>query len=371
VRFTITELRAAGLYEPTAPDAADRLALVEWLADHGATIEQMARAARAGSLLAVATELGRASGPRLTLAEAAARTGVPVERIEAILFALGLALDPVEPTIAEDVAQSLSAFIGGEALFGREAIRRFTHVLGASLARIAEAAIAVSLVNLEGPIERRGAGDLAVAEARFRAGETSRPLADAIGHLFRAHLEVAGRRLRSVRPDDSLDAVPLTVGFVDLVGFTTLSRRMEPRELAAIVDRFEATAHDVTASHDGRVVKFVGDEVMFVTLAPEDACDIALTLVERFTGDAAVTPRGGLASGEILIRGGDYYGPIVNLAARLAELAIPREVLVNQALSAQAAGSRFRFEPAGRRMLRGFDEPVLLFTAERGRAGAS
>jgi adenylate cyclase len=119
------------------------------------------------------------------------------------------------------------------------------------------------------------------------------------------------------------------------------------------------------------VVKFVGDEVMFVTLAPEAACDIALTLVERFTGDAAVTPRGGLASGEVLIRGGDYYGPIVNLAARLAELAIPREVLVNQALGAQAGGSRFRFEPAGRRMLRGFDEPVLLFTAERRRAGAS
>jgi adenylate cyclase len=370
VRFAIPELAAVGLYDPTAPDAADRLALLEWLGDHGATIEQMVRAARAGSLTEVATELGRARGPRLTLEEASARAGVPVEQIKSILFAVGL---PVvrndDPVLTEDDARSLSAFAAGEALFGRAAIRRFTQVLGAALARIAEAAIAVSLANLEGPLEQGGASELALAQARFRATETSRPLADAISHLFRAHLEVAGRRLRSVRPDDSLDTARLTVGFVDLVGFTTLSRRIDPRDLARIVDRFEEAAHDVTASHDGRVVKFVGDEVMFVTPAPEAACDIAISLVERFADDASVTPRGGLASGEVLMRGGDYYGPIVNLASRLAELAVPREVLVSDALRAQATGGGFRFEPAGRRMLKGFDAPIPLFAAERDSAG--
>ena len=364
MRFSIAELEAAGLYDPTAADAADRLELIEWLTDHGATMEQMTRFNRSGSLLGVANDLGRAGGARLTLEEAAARTGLSAQQIEDVLFAVGLPLDPDDPTLTEGDARSLAAFVAGEALFGREPIRRFTQVIGTSLARMAEAAIAVSLANLEGPIEQRRAGSAALAEARYLASGTSEPLAEAIGHLFRAHLSVAGRRLRSVRRDDSIDSVQLTVGFVDLVGFTSLSRRIDTRELGRIVDRFEETAHDVTASHGARVVKFVGDEVMFVTPATGAACEVALRLVERFAGDASVTPRGGLAAGEVLVRGGDYYGPVVNLASRLAELAVPHEILVDEALTTGATAG-FRFEPAGRRMLKGFDAPVRLFTVER------
>jgi len=180
------------------------------------------------------------------------------------------------------------------------------------------------------------------------------------------HLEVAGRRLRSVRRDDSIDSVRLAIGFVDLVGFTSLTRQMDASELGGIVDRFQETAHDVTASQRGaRVVKFVGDEVMFVTPTASAACEIALRLVERFAGDASVTPRGGLAMGDVLVRSGDYYGPVVNLASRLAELAVPHEILIDEALCAEVAGGGFRFEPAGRRMLKGFDAPVRLFAVER------
>jgi adenylate cyclase len=369
VRFSILQLEAAGVYDPAAPDADDRLRLIEWLADHGATIEQMARYARAGALIALATELGRARGPRLGLEEASARVGLSAKQIEDVVFAVGLPLDADDPILTEDDARSLAVFVAGEGLFGREAIRRFTQVVGASLARIAEAAVALSFVNLEGPIEQRGGGSVALAEARYRASESSRPLAEAIGHLFRAHLEVAGRRLRRMRRDDAPDSARLTVGFVDLVGFTSLTRQIDTRELGRIVDRFEETAHDVAASHGARIVKFVGDEVMFVTSEAAAACDIAVGLVERFADDVRVTPRGGLATGDVLIRSGDYYGPIVNLASRLAELAIPREVLVTEVLSAEAAGRGFHFEPAGRRVLKGFDAPVRLFAAERGSAG--
>jgi class 3 adenylate cyclase len=364
VRFSIAELQAAGLYDPAAPDADDRLRLIEWLVDHGATIEQMVRFARAGSLIAVATDLGRARGPRMTPDQASARVGIPAKQIEDILFAVGLPIESDDPILTEEDARSLATFVAGQELFGREPIRRFTQVMGASLARIAEAAIALSFVNLEGPAER-GGGSVALAEARYRASESSGPLAEAIRHLFRAHLEVAGKRLRSVRHGDSLDSARLSIGFVDLVGFTTLTRQIDTRELGRIVDRFEETAHDVAGSHGARIVKFVGDEVMFVTPNAGAACDIAITLVERFAGDARVTPRGGLATGDVLIRGGDYYGPIVNLASRLAELAIPREVLVTEVLSVEARGGGFRFEPAGRRVLKGFDAPVRLFAAER------
>ena len=133
-----------------------------------------------------------------------------------------------------------------------------------------------------------------------------------------------------------------------------------------IVDRFEALTHDVAAAHDGRVVKLLGDAVMFVSVHAADACEIALTLIERFAGDAVVTPRGGLASGQLVIRGGDYYGPTVNLAARMGDLAVPNEILVSSELASEVpADAPYRFEPAGKRLLKGFDTPVTLFSVTR------
>jgi adenylate cyclase len=114
-------------------------------------------------------------------------------------------------------------------------------------------------------------------------------------------------------------------------------------------------------------VKLVGDEVMFVTRDPAAACDIALTLVERFAADPSVTPRGGVAYGELLVRNGDYYGPVVNLASRVAQIAVPNEMLVTTGVATAAGGATLRFTPAGRRMLKGFEEPAALLSVERPR----
>ena len=152
--------------------------------------------------------------------------------------------------------------------------------------------------------------------------------------MFRAQVEIAIRRLRAARAERAMqDTVRLTVGFVDLVGYTRLSQQL--------------------------------DAVMFVAVDPSAACDIALTLLERFAGDPAVTPRGGLAEGRLLARGGDYYGSAVNLASRIGELAVPREVLATAEVASAAARDRFRFEPAGRRLLKGFDAPVALYAVAR------
>lgn len=363
---SIAELEAAGLYDASAPDAAERLALIEWLIEQGATVEHMSRAARSGSLQGVAGDLGRARGTRLTLAEAAARARMPAERVEMIRLAIGLPrTDPGDAVFTEAEAESFAVFASGEELFGEVAIRRFSQVLGESLARMAEAAISLSTANLVGPILQGGGDELALAQARHRAAMTVPPLAAVVSELFQAHVEAAAKRLAPTDPTASMYTTPLTVGFVDLVGFTTLARQVEPGALATIIDRFEGTAHDVAGTAGGRVVKFIGDEVMFVAGDPATACDIALTLVERFATDEAVTPRGGLAAGDVLVRGGDYYGPTVNLAARMAELAVPAEILVSESVEEATPAAALRFEPAGRRNLKGFDEPVRLFTVDR------
>jgi len=366
--MTAAEFQAAGLYDPAAPDAPARLELLAWLAAQGATLADMREAQlRWGSLSGLAGDLALRAGERLTLAEVAARSGMSPERIER--FNLAAAFPPVDPEERVFDPGSVAMFAGlaaAEQFFGQGPLLHFIRVLGASVARISEAAVSLFLANVEAPIVERGASELALAQANLRAIQTLDTIPNAVRAMFRAQMEIAIRRNRAARPERAMqDTVQLTVGFVDLVGYTRLSQQLDARALGALVERFEALASDAVAARDGRLVKLVGDAVMFVAVDPSAACDIALTLLERFVGDPAVTPRGGLAAGRLLARGGDYYGSAANLASRIGELAVPREVLATAEVASAAARDRFRFEPAGRRILKGFDAPLALFAVAR------
>jgi len=364
---TTADFEAAGLYDPAAPEAAGRLALLEWLARQGATLAQMVEAQQHGSLTGLAGDLVLRPGERLTLAEVAAAAGMSPSAIERLRLATGLppaAAD--ERLFNHEDAEVFANFATGHALFGEHPMLQFIRVIGSSLARIAEAAVAVFLANVEGPIIERHAGELALAEANLRAIQALEAIPNGVRTILRAHMETAIRRLRAARRERlMLDTVQVAVGFIDLVGYTRLSQQLDPRALGTLVERFEALASDTVAARDGRVVKLIGDEVMFVAVDAAAACDIALTLVERFAGDTSVMPRGGLALGPALMRSGDYYGPVVNLASRIAELAVPREILVTAEVVERAGTDRFTFEPAGRRILKGFEGPVALHAAAR------
>ena len=155
----------------------------------------------------------------------------------------------------------------------------------------------------------------------------------------------------------------LAVGFVDLTGFTALSRHLPPAELIQVITQFESTAYDVAAALGGRIVKHIGDEIMFVAL---DAAAAPASPARCWLRSPPNTfrPRGGLSYGDLLVRHGDYYGPVVNLASRLVDEAIPGEVLVDSAAGGGGVASDpdLVVEPAGRRLLRGFDEPVTTFS---------
>jgi adenylate cyclase len=363
---TIAEYQAAGLYDAAAPNAAERLSLLQWLSARGVTIEQMLRSRRpGGTLTGLAGDLMVNPGAHLRLAEVAERAGLTAAEVEAIRRTAGLApVDPDEPRFADRDVQSFAATAVGRQLFGEQATRHFGRVMGSSLARIAEAVVSMFLVTVEEPIREAHGSELELAQASVRAIEAAEVVPSVLQSVFRSHLAESIRRFRLAR-EDSTGTVRFAVGFVDLVGFTTVSRRMTPRELTDTIERFESTAHETATAKGGRVVKLIGDEVMFVAIDAGAACDIALTLVEHFAGDPAVTPRGGLTYGALINRGGDYYGPVVNLAARLAELAVPNEMLVTPELAAKVNDPGLRFEPAGRRLPKGFDEPVSLLTLER------
>ncbi|WP_426562478.1 adenylate/guanylate cyclase domain-containing protein [Angustibacter sp. McL0619] len=132
--------------------------------------------------------------------------------------------------------------------------------------------------------------------------------------------------------DHDVAATVRSVGFADLVSFTRVVRRLTERELAAMVQRFEAVASDVVTAHGGRVVKTVGDEVLFVARPGARAAHIALGVADEIgLDDLLPDVRVGLATGPVVGRLGDVFGTTVNRASRLTALARPGTVLVDVA----------------------------------------
>nr|WP_164929977.1 adenylate/guanylate cyclase domain-containing protein [Brachybacterium faecium] len=149
------------------------------------------------------------------------------------------------------------------------------------------------------------------------------------------------------RDTDELFPLQRAIGFADLVQFTRLAQDLPGTELADMVGRFESLSRDVISVGGGRVVKTVGDEIMFLADTPEDGAQIAVSLAETITESPALPPvRVGLAWGSMFSRYGDVFGPTVNLAARMESVARPGTVVVDAetgAAIAQAMPGGFSF----------------------------
>ena len=135
----------------------------------------------------------------------------------------------------------------------------------------------------------------------------------------------------------------MAVGFADMVGFTLLSQHLSDEELAAVVRRFEEISHDIVTNARGRVVKMIGDEVMFVVDNVADAARIGLGLADAYADDDLLSDvRVGLAFGPVLLRDGDYFGPTVNLAHRIVNIGNPGTVLMSDEFHTRAHGGGAR-----------------------------
>ena len=140
------------------------------------------------------------------------------------------------------------------------------------------------------------------------------------------------------RDTDELFPLQRAVGFADLVQFTRLAQDLPGTALADMVGRFEQLSRDIISVGGGRVVKTVGDEIMFLADTPEDGAQIAVSLAETITADRDLPPvRVGLSWGSMFSRYGDVFGPTVNLAARMESVARPGAVLVDADTAAAVA----------------------------------
>lgn len=357
------EWRAAGLYDPDAPDAAQRLELLRWIDGHGVTLAEMIEADADCQLGSVVGDLRLRRTPTLSIADVAARTGLSVEQVTDVRRATGfLPAEPETPVYTEAELEMFELFAVAATLFSGDELVHFVRVMAGSLRRIAEAATEMFLRDVEAPLQLGDRSELAVAQASLAGIELVDVVTRVFEPMFRAHLQITNAATRRARMgQDDYSTLTLAVGFVDLSGFTARSGELSPDELLQLVVAFESAAVDLVSEHGGRLIKVIGDEVMFSTIDADTACDIAVGLLDR-AATWGVGARGGVARGPVVTSGGDVYGPTVNLASRIVDAAVPGEVLVNEAVT--RAAPQLRFEAAGRRQLKGFAEPVRLWSLE-------
>jgi adenylate cyclase len=279
---------------------------------------------------------GRRKYTRLEVAE---KAGVPDDRSRRLWRALGFATvddDEVVFTDADVEAMRTADQLVQSGLIDPSIEVSVTRALGQHLSRLAEWQVDMlwELIKEQPEVGRSERQVTRLVDRLLPELERVQ------NFVWRRHLAAyAGRAFAA--PDEHLESRTEVVGFVDMVGYTRLTRQIDEEELSRVLDAFETLATEVIAEHHGRVVKMIGDEVLFVADAATDAAEIALTLTERTSADDTLPAvRAGMASGRILSRFGDVYGSVVNLAARLTSVARPGTILVDRELASELADEK-------------------------------
>ena len=283
--------------------------------------------------------------PTLTRLQVAEQAGVDLAFADRLWNAMGFVSrgdDDVEFTLADvEALRSLRRLVDSGAVEPEQAV---------ALARIhSQHLSALAESEAELAVERAG-GTLDRIDVTVNLAEAQQLL------LYIWHRQLLAAFLRHVDAAASQQGDVASVGFADLVGFTSLTRGMERDALLALVDRFDAETRQRVTDGGGRIVKTIGDDVMFVAPSPRQAAGIALALVGIEDVEGLPPVRVGVAHGDVLYRHGDVFGEVVNLAARLVALARPGTVLIDRvaagALDGDAQWEVVRLRP---RRVRGYE----------------
>ncbi|MGE2688719.1 adenylate/guanylate cyclase domain-containing protein [Mycolicibacterium pulveris] len=355
-------LQAAGI-----ADAHRRAALIEYLDGLGFSADEMVEAERRGRLFGLAGDVLQRSGPPVHSFRGAAEVlGVSLDELSRAWAALGLGVtDPDEVTLSDADLDGLSVWLKVKATVGAEAALAFLRVLGTSMSRLAEAGSTMVRIAAPDIQMTRTQDELTTAKAFRAVSEATGRFGVLIEAVFRQHLVSARTHFENVIRDDTATVI-CGIGFADLTGFTALTQRLTPAELSDLLVEFGGVVSDLVHVDGGRVVKFIGDEVMWVTSTPELLVKVAEDLVEHPRArETGLQVRAGLGYGAVLAVGGDYFGNPVNLAARLVAAAAPGQILAGDDVRDELGG--WPAVPQDALLLKGFDTPVQAYDLRVGR----
>jgi adenylate cyclase len=343
----------------------------------GISIEDLAAAVASGALsLEYLNTLPppRPFGGRRA-AELAAAYGVAFERVRDVIAAFGLPPPEPDDRVREDdeivyaatagflgIGLAPEAFVAAARIFG-EALRHLAQYQGELFHNEferAEREAGTPEGRLLEVVMAAGASDVvdygpALVQYLFTRHAESYNIQHRLEHA-EAALEEAGVHRRAPRD-------PPAIAFLDVTGYTALTERFGDDASAELAMRLATFVERPVREHQGHVVKWLGDGVELFFASPPDAVSCALSLA-RESASAGLPPLHiGINVGPVVYRGGDYYGRVVNIAARIASVAEAGEVVVSSSVVDACAGADVAFRPHGEHALKGVDDTVPLFGA--------
>lgn len=359
------------------PLVLERAALVDLAVSRGMSDDVLAQAAREGTLVLLAFEQGLTQGS-LTARQTASRAGVSVEEAEAVWRALGFALDDPDAVVfGRREVQALRIMRALGSVFTEDDLLEATSVVGRSMSHVAAALVELFRRRVSDPFLQAGAGNLEVL-LRLSAMEellvpSVLPLLEA---AFRRHLEATIRGEVAMQMEGLAATDPgqrvLAVAFADLVGFTSASESLTALEVATMATTLLRAAETVLLVHAGRIIKGIGDAVMFTTPDAISCARASVDLVAEVERVGLPPVRVGIAYGPVIPAYADLFGRTVNVASRLCGVAPAGGVLVDAGAEGPEPGA---WEAAGLGLaprkvegLKGIDGPLDVFTVTR-RAG--
>jgi adenylate cyclase len=352
---------AEGLLDGT-DDREARLELLRTLEKEGFTLAELREAAARNRLALLPVERVLAGDGKLyTREELAEETGLDPDFLDAAAHALGVPIrEPGERAITEEEMElSRSAKVLLDAGLPPEAFLELTAVMSRSMASIAASFTTNFGEALLQPGDTERDLGLRYAEALRNLGPLAAPTLEQMFNLrLREQMREAVVTQAELETGHLAGSQPVTVGFVDIVGFTQLGEDVAPDEVGNVIRQFERVVGDAVEP-PVRLVKTIGDAAMLVAPEPAPVVDAVVGLVER-SRDEAPLLRGGVASGEALPRAGDWYGRPVNLAARLTSFARRGSVVTSKDVR-DAVGGGYNWSEAGSRRFKGVRGNVDVF----------
>ncbi|MEO7557062.1 MAG: adenylate/guanylate cyclase domain-containing protein [Acidimicrobiales bacterium] len=314
--------------------------------------------------------------PSVTLEDAAQRTGVAADVVKRVWDAAGLGR-PGERLTAADV-EAIRTLARAIAIgFPEEALFQMIRVYADALNRVGEAEARLFHFYVHEGLRASGLTGEALTDATTQSSEQllalvepailffhRRGLARAVRDDLVLHLaEDAGL----LPPDDETGRLVAAVCFIDLARFTALTEAMGDGTATAVLNRFSDLVRRSVTTHEGRIVKQIGDAFMLVFDDATSAVDCALDIRDSALEEPDfLGTRQGLHWGPVLYREGDYYGNTVNLAARIVAEAVADQVLISGDMhTAIRDASDVAFTHAGHRNLKHIAEPVEVYAATR------
>jgi adenylate cyclase len=355
-----------GLLDGAAdPDA--RLELLRTLEEEGFTLDELRAAAAQDRLALLPVErVLSGEGKLYTREELAEETGLEPEFLDQAARALGVPIrEPGERAITEEeleLARSAKALL--DAGIPREAFLDLTSVMTRSMSNIAASFASIFGEALLHPGDTERDVGLRYAETLRQLGPLTAPT---LRQMFNLRMREQMRQGVITQAELQSGRLPgaqaITVGFVDIVGFTRLGEDAAPDDVGAVVRRFERAVAEAVEP-PVRLVKSIGDAVMLVSPEPTPLVHAGLGLVEASRGEGERFPqlRVGIAAGPAMSHMGDWYGRPVNIASRVTNIARADSVLATRDVR-DAIPDAVRWSSAGARTIKGVPGPIRLYRA--------